>query len=115
MCRIHELFDEGETVFFSMEYVEGRLLSDIDPRRLGKRSAGITLLQMAEGLHAAHKTGVVHGDFKPANVMLSGDGEPRAVIMDFGLARAVNRAESEFGAALSLQAGTTDYMAPELG
>jgi serine/threonine protein kinase len=114
VCRIHELFDEGNTVFFSMEYVAGVLLSDVEANAIGRKSAREILRQMAEGLHAAHVTGVVHGDFKPSNVILSGGDRPRAVIMDFGLARAADGAGPGFAQTPSLQAGTVDYMAPEL-
>jgi serine/threonine protein kinase/tetratricopeptide (TPR) repeat protein len=116
VCRIHELFEEGENVFFSMEYVKGVLLSDFISNRQDTKHAGLIARQMAEALHAAHKTGVVHGDFKPANVMIvDGPGrDPRAVIMDFGLARALDRAAGSSEEPLSVQAGTLEYMAPEL-
>lgn len=114
VCRIHELFEEGETVFFSMEYVEGTLLSDLQNRLAGGAQARPVVRQMAEGLHAAHRMGVVHGDFKPANVMVVEGREPRPVIMDFGLAMALNRGGSSLERGLSLRAGTVDYMAPEL-
>jgi eukaryotic-like serine/threonine-protein kinase len=116
VCRIHELFEDGETAFFSMEYVNGVLLSDSGP--LGTAHARSIVLQTAGALCAAHRIGVVHGDFKPANVILapavSAEAPPRAVIMDFGLARAVDRADTHSSDALSMQAGTADYMAPEL-
>ena len=115
VCRIHELFEDGETVFFSMEYVEGEALSEKLEGPWPRKHARSFLLQMAQALHAAHQTGVVHGDFKPANVMVTpvAAGVPRAVIMDFGLARALDRAPSS-DPALSVRAGTVDYMAPEL-
>ena len=68
--------------------------------------------QMAEGLHAAHKVGVVHQDFKPGNVMVSSakDGEGyHAVITDFGLAHSLRETERRSGKS----AGTPAYMAPE--
>ncbi len=116
VCRIHELFEDGETVFFSMERLEGVLLSDM----LGAPSIAphirAIVRQLAEALHAAHQTGVVHGDFKPANVMIvsMAAAVPRAVIMDFGLARALDRTVAAGDENLSVRAGTVDYMAPEL-
>jgi serine/threonine protein kinase/Flp pilus assembly protein TadD len=112
VCRIHDLFEDGETIFFSMEYVEGRLLSEIPDDRATVRYYRQLVRQMAEGLEAAHRKGVVHGDFKPANVMVAGGSTPRAVIMDFGLARALDGAGASADA--SMPAGTAKYMAPEL-
>jgi len=114
VCRIHELFEDGETLFFSMEFVEGRLLSDLLGEPSAARNARLLVRQMAEGLEAAHKTGVVHGDFKPGNVIVAGSQNPRVVIMDFGLARALDRTDPAVDRRLSLRGGTAEYMAPEL-
>jgi serine/threonine protein kinase/tetratricopeptide (TPR) repeat protein len=119
VCRIHELFEDGEIVFFTMEYVEGPLLADVIGNEGVVGHSKAIVLQLAQALHAAHRTGVVHGDFKPANVIVTGLGstaekQPRAVITDFGLARALDRALGPAEEGLSVQAGTGDYMAPEL-
>lgn len=116
ICRIHEIFEDGETVFFSMEYLDGAPLSDVIASHARQPHARHMIRQMADALHAAHCTGVVHGDFKPANVMVVDSpalGAPRAVVMDFGLARALAAAPSD-EPNLSVRAGTVDYMAPEL-
>jgi serine/threonine protein kinase len=71
------------------------------------------LKQMAAGLAAIHAAGVVHGDIKPNNIMLDGDGlEVRLSITDFGLARAYT-GEAPI-ASNELAGGTPEYMAPEL-
>jgi tetratricopeptide (TPR) repeat protein len=114
VCRIHELFDDGEIVFFSMELIEGKLLSETLADPVPKELALQLILQIAEGLHAAHRTGVVHGDLKPTNIMVTDGAEPRAIVMDFGLARAADINPAATKMALSMQAGTLDYMAPEL-
>ncbi len=114
VCRIHELFDQEEAVFFAMEYVEGRPLNEvIAAAALSSNEAREITLQLAEGLDAAHRNGVVHGDFKPSNVLIAAGSPPRAVIMDFGLARAL-RGEAGDDSTETLGAGTRDYMAPEL-
>ena len=116
VCRIHELFAEGETAFFSMEYVEGIPLSEA-AGSLTPRQCLTVAKDMAEALCAAHRKGVIHGDFKPANVMMVGGAESEGLhpmIMDFGLARVVDSAGGSNFAGLSLRAGACEYMAPEL-
>jgi tetratricopeptide (TPR) repeat protein/predicted Ser/Thr protein kinase len=113
ICRIHELFDDGETVFFTMEYIEGRLLSDIDPKSIPVAFAREIVGQLAEGLRAAHSRHIVHGDFKPSNIILTSEQPSRAVIMDFGLARAMERTPAP-GGNLSFEVTAGRYTAPEL-
>ena len=87
-----------------MEYVDGEDLSALLKRigRFPEDRALEVARQICAGLGAAHERGVVHRDFKPANVMLDGDGRVR--ITDFGLAGMSGE---------SLRAGTPAYMAPE--
>ncbi len=70
------------------------------------------MLETAEGLHAAHQTGIIHRDIKPANIMIrkSEEGTWHPVLMDFGLARdAEDEAITGTGSLWALPA----YMAPE--
>ncbi len=99
--------------FIAMEYVDGQTLQAWQadrPRRAHDILA--RYMQAAEALAAAHETGVVHGDFKPANVMVDSTG--RTVVLDFGLSRA--RGDAERSGAIDGEtpgAGTPAYMAPE--
>jgi tetratricopeptide (TPR) repeat protein/tRNA A-37 threonylcarbamoyl transferase component Bud32/TolB-like protein len=127
VCRTFDVFrhidthPDGrttETMFVSMELLAGETLRD-RIRRGGKmtESEALPLVeQMAAGLDAAHRVGVVHRDFKSSNVILvpseHSPGGVRAVITDFGLAHGL------VPSGLSLTGtqevvGTPAYMAPE--
>ena len=86
----------------------GRPLPEADVFQLGK--------QLASGLEAAHKEGVIHRDLKPSNLKITPDG--RLKILDFGLAYMLKAETAEVTATASLtetfsDAGTLPYMAPE--
>ena len=106
-----------------MELLNGETLADKLQRdgRLTTEEALPLARQMAAGLTAAHRAGVVHRDFKSLNVMLvkpaSPEGELRAVITDFGLAKR-NSEDDRSSLSVSLNdageiSGTPAYMAPE--
>jgi serine/threonine protein kinase/tetratricopeptide (TPR) repeat protein len=108
-------FRPGEITFFSMELLVGETLEQRlrGGGRMVPREASPIVRQVADGLTAAHRAGVIHRDFKPGNVMLCGSaaGEPRAVITDFGLARTYGE-----GDGITVRGdllGTPSYMAPE--
>jgi eukaryotic-like serine/threonine-protein kinase len=95
---------EGE-VFFAMEYVKGETLRRAQqPGLAGLRHTLALYGAAGQGLAAAHRAGIVHGDFKPENVLVGEDGRVR--VTDFGLARATHEHAPRF-------AGTPAYMAPE--
>jgi TolB-like protein len=99
---------EGEC-FICMEYVEGKSVKEfIAAKVLSVEEVLKIAIQIGEGLHAAHKKGIVHRDIKSDNIMLTSEGLVK--IMDFGLAklRGVGRVTKE-GTTL----GTIPYMSPE--
>ncbi len=112
ICRIYDYGRHAEVSFLTMELVEGETLaSRLEKQgRLTTDEALPLVAQICAGLAAAHAEGIVHRDFKSGNVMLSGD---RAVVTDFGLARAVSADEGQDHTATGAILGTPAYMAPE--
>lgn len=118
VCRLFDFhWDAGAAAppFFTMELLEGETLSD-RLRRAGPFStadAWPLIEQILSALEAAHSAGIVHRDLKASNVMLT-NGESRAVVMDFGLARDVTPGRDlQTTFASNGVAGTPAYMAPE--
>jgi serine/threonine protein kinase len=108
--RMYELMEEKGTHFITMEYVAGEDLKSFirRSRHLAVETAVVIGRQIAEGLAAAHRLGVIHRDLKPSNVMI--DREGNAKIMDFGIARSI-AVKGITGAGVMI--GTPEYMSPE--
>lgn len=108
---IYSVMAEARVPYLVMPYIGGgNLQQRID--RDGPLELDDVLrigLQIAEGLAAAHRQGVVHRDIKPANILLE-EGGHRVLISDFGLARALDDASLT---ASGMVAGTPPYMSPE--
>ncbi|MHC4161973.1 MAG: serine/threonine-protein kinase [Planctomycetota bacterium] len=111
LYRVHAL-ERDQGWLFEMEYVEGGSLQDLlgVDRRLAPEEARRIARGILTGLEHAHEAGIVHGDMKPGNVLLTRDRTVKLV--DFGLSRLVGEASvSTSGVEL---AGTPLYMAPEV-
>jgi serine/threonine protein kinase len=102
------------TAYLAMEYLEGEDLRAV-LRRRGPMSVGEAAhlaVQALEGLHVAHKAGVIHRDVKPENLFRTSTGDLK--ILDFGIAKALEQqvatgVNTAFGHVL----GTPRYMSPE--
>jgi hypothetical protein len=103
--------DDGDLPYLVMECIPGQTLQAKLDRRgpLETREVLQIGYQIASGLAAAHKQGLIHRDIKPANILLENSVE-RVKITDFGLARAVDDASLTQNGVV---AGTPQYMAPE--
>lgn len=113
--NIVPLFDSGEsdgTVFYVMPYVEGESLRSRLARdgALPFDDALAIARDMCDALSYAHARDVVHRDIKPENVLLSGG---RALVADFGIARAFTSASGDALTAVGIAIGTPGYMSPE--
>ena len=109
ITTIHTIEESGSNAFIVMEYIDGiELKEKIKSGPLPVAEAINIGIQMAEGLEAAHRKGIVHRDIKSQNIMITGDGKVK--IMDFGIAR-IGRGDqlTKIGTTI----GTIDYMSPE--
>ncbi|MQA76080.1 MAG: protein kinase [Solirubrobacterales bacterium] len=104
------VYDRGEfdgRHWIAMEYVEGASLKDLISRGLSVAEAVELIRQILVGVRFAHAHGVIHRDLKPQNVLV--DGEGRARVTDFGIARAGVSEITQTGSVL----GTAQYLSPE--
>jgi eukaryotic-like serine/threonine-protein kinase len=125
ICQLHDVGQQDGVRYLVMELLEGETLAD----RLKRGPLPLDQVlrygaEIAEGLEAAHRRGVVHRDLKPGNIMLTKTG---AKLMDFGLAKGATAAKpvsAELTATLTSAhatpltqqgtiVGTFQYMAPE--
>ena len=121
ICDVYDSGTYDERPFLVMELLEGESLYELQARQR-RLDIEVTLrltLQTAKGLAKAHAAGVVHRDLKPENIFLTHneDGELVAKIVDFGLAKFYETADSSpKNARLTREGalfGTPAYMAPE--
>ncbi len=110
LARVHDLGtysdpESGDHLYFTREYLEGRPLEIPEGGQAADKALGV-LLDILRALRPLHRSGLVHGDLKPANVMICADGQTR--LIDFALAGTLRT-----GAA-TLPTGTLRYISPEM-
>ena len=110
VVTIHAVHDQERLPYLVMQFIAGQSLQDkLDRGPLSVPEVLRIGAQIAKGLAAAHKQGLIHRDIKPANILLE-NGVERVKIVDFGLARAAAEAPLTRNGHV---AGTPDYMSPE--
>ncbi|MDP7131884.1 MAG: FHA domain-containing serine/threonine-protein kinase [Planctomycetota bacterium] len=113
--NIVSLFDQGShesRYFISMEYVDGRTVSQILAAEgpFNQARAAYVFKAIAEALGYAHQSEIVHRDIKPANIMITNEGIPK--LTDLGLAKSLEESEMQVTAD-GMVVGTPGYISPE--
>lgn len=111
VCRVYEVGKFNGRIYIAMQYIDGQILPKIAKQLTLEQKVKI-MTEVAEGLHAAHRLGLIHRDVKPQNVIVekTDDGEWKPYVMDFGLVREV----SQKGMTMTGEIlGTPYYMSPE--
>ena len=121
VCVVHEIGEtEDGRPFIAMEYVQGITLRQrLSDYALKLGDVFDIAIQIAEGLTAAHETGIVHRDIKPENIMIRPEGYVK--ILDFGLAKLTEQHQSATNTTMptllfsspGIVIGTAAYMSPE--
>lgn len=104
------VFDRGEwegTYYIAMQYVEGPTLKQLIDSGITLEQAVAVIRQVLQAAGYAHRQGIVHRDLKPQNVIV--DPEGKAVVTDFGIARAGVSEITQTGSVM----GTPHYLSPE--
>ena len=111
IVTLYEMGEEDGAALLVTELVDGTTLASLSrDAALSDREIGEIGADLCEALDHAHSRAVVHRDIKPQNVLVTEDGEPRAKLMDFGVARLTDTAALT---APGDVVGTLAYMSPE--
>ncbi|HID64983.1 MAG TPA: Stk1 family PASTA domain-containing Ser/Thr kinase [Anaerolineae bacterium] len=107
---VYDIGQDGNRHYIVMEYVEGRDLKELilESAPFPIERALTIAIQVCTAVGAAHKTGLVHCDVKPQNILVAPDG--RVKVTDFGIARALTSTPAVEGGDVW---GTPDYLSPE--
>lgn len=119
ICTLYDVGTQDGRAYLVMEYLEGETLAErLSRGPLPLQKVLEYAIQIAEGLDATHRQGLIHRDLKPGNIMLTKSG---VKLLDFGLARMVRPADRPAPAdpAKTITTpgtlfGTCHYLAPEL-
>jgi serine/threonine protein kinase len=103
--------------YFVMELVRGVPITEYcDKNRLSSRARLALFLPVCHAIQHAHQKGIIHRDIKPSNVLVTlHDGQPVPVVIDFGVAKAINQklTEKTLFTQFAAMIGTPAYMSPE--
>jgi serine/threonine protein kinase len=114
IIKVTDLIEEGDTVAFVMEYIEGETLKEYLERKgkLSDDEIKTIFSQMLDAVGYVHDKKLVHRDIKPSNFMINSEGQVK--LLDFGIAKNIDIASAEYTqTGTGIQMGTPMYMSPE--
>jgi uncharacterized protein (TIGR02145 family) len=114
VVKVIDLIDEGDTIAFVMEYIEGETLKEYLDRkgRLKDDEIKDIFSQMLNAVGYVHQQNLVHRDIKPSNFMMDRSGNIK--LLDFGIAKNTDASSAEYTqTGTGAQMGTPMYMSPE--
>ena len=114
IIKVTDLIDDGDTVAFVMEYIEGETLRQYIDRKgkLSEKKIKSLFCQMLDAVGYVHDQNLVHRDIKPSNFMITKKGQLK--LLDFGIAKNTDTSSSDYTQTGTTQnMGTPMYMSPE--
>lgn len=111
IVSVYEVGTHKGLPFFSLEFVDGKSVSDLmRETTFSAQDAAELLIPVSRAVHYSHEKGILHRDLKPQNILLTQEGVPK--VADFGLAKRLNNLDDE-QTREGVILGTPGYMAPE--
>ena len=114
IIKVIDLIDDGDTVAFVMEYVEGKTLKEFLEQngKINDEEIKTVFTQMLDAVGYVHKQKLVHRDIKPSNFMIDKEGQIK--LLDFGIAKNTDISSDDYTqTGTGMQMGTPMYMSPE--
>jgi serine/threonine protein kinase len=112
VVQVFDVLSEGDRYFIAMELLSGAPLGALLERGPLPASAAVQIMvQILDGVQAAHSAGIVHRDLKPDNIHILDDG--RVKVTDFGIAKIMSGLGTGTMTQMGTIIGTPGYMAPE--
>ncbi|HJZ12258.1 MAG TPA: serine/threonine-protein kinase, partial [Acidobacteriota bacterium] len=111
VCKVFEVGEADGRRYIAMQWIRGQTIKNLHSGLNLEQKIKI-MRQVAEGVHAAHRAGLIHRDLKPSNIFVeqTESGEWTPYVLDFGLAREV---EASGLTVTGMVIGTPAYMSPE--